>query len=39
MPELHRRYIQPELDRQSITYTNPLQHLAIGEQMRWLDCN
>ena len=39
MPELYRRYIQHELDRQSITYTNPLQHLAIGEQMRWLDSN
>jgi hypothetical protein len=39
MPELYRRYIQHELDRQSITYTNPLQHLAIGEQMRWLDKN
>ena len=39
MPELYRRYIQHELDRQSIRYTNPLQHLAIGEQMRWLDSN
>jgi hypothetical protein len=39
MPELYRRYIQPELDRQSITYTNPLQRLAMGKQMRWLDSN
>lgn len=39
MPELYRRYIQHELDRQSMGYTNPLQHLAIGEQMRWLDSN
>jgi hypothetical protein len=39
MPELYCRYIQHELDRQSIRYTNPLQHLAIGEQMRWLDSN
>ena len=39
MPELYRRYIQHELERQSIRYTNPLQHLAIGEQMRWLDSN
>jgi uncharacterized protein DUF6884 len=39
MPELYRRYIQPELDRESITYTNPLQRLAIGKQMRWLDSN
>jgi len=37
MPELYRRYIQHELDPQSIRHTNPLQHLAIGEQMRWLD--
>lgn len=34
MPELYRRHIQHELDRQSITYPNPLQHLAIGQQMR-----
>ena len=39
MPELYRRYVQHELDRQAITYTNPLQHLAIGKQMNWLDNN
>lgn len=39
MPELYRRYLQHELDQQSITYTNPLQHLAIGKQMHWLDNN
>ena len=39
MPELYRRFIQYELNRQSMTYTNPLQHLAIGQQMRWLDNN
>jgi len=39
MPELYRRFIQHELERQSITYTNPLEHLAIGQQMRWLDNN
>jgi len=39
MPELYRRFIQPELDRASITYSNPLQRLAIGKQMQWLDSN
>ena len=37
MPELYRRFIQPELDRASITYSNPLQRLSIGKQMQWLD--
>ena len=39
MPELYRRFIQPQLARNSITYTNPLQQLAIGKQMCWLDRN
>lgn len=39
MPELYRRFIQPELDRASITYSNPLKHLSIGKQMQWLDRN
>ena len=37
MPELYRRFIQPELDRASITYSSPLQRLSIGKQMQWLD--
>lgn len=39
MPELYRRFIEPQLARHSITYTNPLHQLAIGKQMSWLDRN
>lgn len=39
MPELYRRFIQPELQRASITYSNPLERLSIGKQMQWLDRN
>lgn len=39
MPELYRRFIQPELDRASINYSNSLQGLSIGKQMQWLDSN
>jgi hypothetical protein len=39
MPQLYRTYIQTELQRESITYENPVAGLAIGEQMHWLDNN
>ena len=39
MPELYRRFIQPQLARHSITSTNPLHQLPIGKQMCWLDSN
>ena len=39
MPDLYRRFIQPELDRASISYSNPLERLSIGKQMQWLDSN
>lgn len=39
MPELYRRFIQPELDRASIIYSNPLHRLSIGKQMQWFDSN
>lgn len=36
MPELYRRYIETELIKASITFENPVEHLAIGQQIRWL---
>ena len=36
MPQLYRRYIQRELMKASITFENPLEHLAIGQQIKWL---
>lgn len=39
MPNLYRRFIQPELQRHAITYENPVAGMAIGQQMHWLDSN
>lgn len=36
MPKLYRRYIETELIKASITFENPVEHLAIGQQIRWL---
>jgi hypothetical protein len=36
MPELYRRYIEAELRKASITFENPIEHLAIGQQIKWL---
>jgi len=36
MPQLYRRYIETELMKASITFENPLEHLAIGQQIKWL---
>jgi hypothetical protein len=36
MPELYRRYIQTELNREAITYENPVKGMGIGQQMKWL---
>ena len=39
MPALYRRFIEVELFRNKITYENPLAHLAIGQQIKWLGEN
>lgn len=36
MPQLYRRYIEVELRKASITFENPIEHLAIGQQIKWL---
>jgi hypothetical protein len=36
MPELYRRYIQTTLRERGITYQNPVEGMAIGQQMKWL---
>jgi len=36
IPQLYRRYIEAELVKASITFENPVEHLAIGQQIRWL---
>ena len=36
MPELYRRYIQTTLRERGITYLNPVEGMAIGQQMKWL---
>lgn len=36
MPQLYRRYIEAELVKASISFENPVEHLAIGQQIRWL---
>jgi len=35
MPQLYRRYIETELRKESITFHNPIEHLAIGQQIKW----
>ncbi|MCA1576390.1 MAG: hypothetical protein LC794_03380 [Acidobacteria bacterium] len=39
MPQLYRRYIETELRKASITSENPVEHLAIGKQIKWLATN
>ena len=39
MPQLYRRYIEAELRKASITFENPIEHLAIGQQIKWLATN
>jgi len=36
MPELYRRHIQTTLRERGITYQNPVEGMAIGQQMKWL---
>jgi hypothetical protein len=36
MPQLYRRYIETELRKASITFENPVEHLPIGKQIKWL---
>jgi hypothetical protein len=36
MPQLYRRYIEIELRKASVTFENPVEHLAIGKQSKWL---
>jgi hypothetical protein len=36
MPELYRRHIETALLRHNISYENPLEGMAIGQQMKWL---
>jgi hypothetical protein len=36
VPQLYRRYIEVELRKASITFENPIEHLAIGQQIKWL---
>jgi hypothetical protein len=36
LPQLYRRYIEAELRRASITFENPVEHLPIGQQIKWL---
>lgn len=36
MPQLYRRYIETELIKASITFENPVEHLAIGQQIKSL---
>lgn len=39
MPQLYRHYIESELRKASITFENPIEHLAIGKQIKWLATN
>lgn len=39
MPQLYRRHIEVELSRASITFENPVEHKAIGQQIKWLQNN
>ena len=36
LPEPYRRFIEPELFTNKITYENPLAGMGIGQQMKWL---
>jgi hypothetical protein len=36
LPEPYRRFIEPELSRNEITYENPLAGKGIGQQIKWL---
>jgi hypothetical protein len=36
LPEPYRRFIEPQLSRNEITYENPLAGMGIGSQMKWL---
>lgn len=36
MPQLYRRHIELELRQASITFENPVEHMAIGQQISWL---
>lgn len=36
LPEPYRRFIEPELTKNEITYENPLAGKGIGQQIKWL---
>ncbi len=39
LPEPYRRFIEPELFKNKITYENPLAGKGIGQQINWLSKN
>lgn len=39
MPQLYRRHIELELRQASISFENPVEHMAIGQQINWLATN